>query len=141
VWDLYCGVGGFALHAEGARRVTGVEVSAEAVESARRSAQSLGGTTGFEFRAEDAAAFAASAAPGDWPDLVVVNPPRRGIGSLADAIEAGTSRHVLYSSCSVASLARDLARMPSLTALAARPFAMFPQTRHHEVLVLLERHA
>jgi 23S rRNA (uracil747-C5)-methyltransferase len=137
VWDLYCGVGGFALHADGAHRVTGVEVSTEAVESARRSAEAVGGTTKFEFRSGDAAAFAA--ATGDWPELVVVNPPRRGIGSLADAIESGTSRHVVYSSCNVDSLARDLARMPSLTARAARPFAMFPQTRHHEVLVHLER--
>ncbi len=137
VWDLYSGVGGFALHATGARRVTGVEVSAEAVESARLSAAELAAGTAFEFHAGDAAAFAETA--GEWPDLVVVNPPRRGIGALADTIEAGTARHVVYSSCNVESLERDLRRMPSLEVRAARPFAMFPQTRHHEVLVRLER--
>ena len=137
VWDLYCGVGGFALHASGAREVTGVEVSADAVESARRSARELGGSALLDFRVGDAAAFAATAP--EWPDLVVVNPPRRGIGALADAIEEGSARHVLYSSCNVESLARDLRRMPSLRVRAVRPFAMFPQTRHHEVLLLLER--
>ena len=137
VWDLYCGVGGFALHASGAGRVTGVEVSADAVESARRSARELGGRTVLDFRVGDAAAFAATST--DRPDLVVVNPPRRGIGALADTIETGSARHVVYSSCNVDSLARDLRRMPSLRVRAARPFAMFPQTRHHEVLVLLER--
>jgi 23S rRNA (uracil747-C5)-methyltransferase len=141
VWDLYCGVGGFALNARAADHVTGVELSADAVESARRSAESLGGATEFEFHAGDAATFAAGAASDDQPDLVVVNPPRRGIGALADTLEGGTARHVLYSSCNVESLARDLSRMPSLVVRAARPFAMFPQTRHHEVLVLLERRA
>jgi 23S rRNA (uracil747-C5)-methyltransferase len=48
-------------------------------------------------------------------------------------------RHVLYSSCNVESLAKDLSRMPSLVARRARLFDMFPQTSHHEVLVLLDR--
>ena len=139
VWDLYGGVGGFALHAAAAARVTGVEVAPDAVASARRSAESLGGSTAFDFRVGDAAAFAETA--GEQPDLVVVNPPRRGIGPLADTLEQGTARHVVYSSCNVATLRTDLERMPSLAVRAARAFAMFPQTRHHEVLVLLERRA
>lgn len=137
VWDLYCGVGGFALQADSARQVTGVEISADAVESARRTADQIDSDTSFDFRAGDAAAFAAAAT--EWPDLVVVNPPRRGIGDLAATIDSSPVRHVLYSSCNVDSLARDLERMPSLQVHAARAFAMFPQTRHHEVLVLLSR--
>jgi len=71
---------------------------------------------------------------------VVVNPPRRGIGApLAAMLEASAVRHVVYSSCNVDSLARDLAAMPSLQPVRARLFDMFPQTDHHEVLVLLER--
>ena len=46
---------------------------------------------------------------------------------------------MLYSSCNAVSLARDLDAMPSLRPTRARLFDMFPQTRHHEVLVLLER--
>lgn len=55
VWDLYCGVGGFAVHcAAPGRQVTGVEVSHEAVLSARRTA---GSTPGLHFRAADAGAW------------------------------------------------------------------------------------
>jgi 23S rRNA (uracil747-C5)-methyltransferase len=146
LWDLYCGVGGFALHALTAQRppehVTGIEVSAEAVESARSSVADLAGRTpegAADFRSGDAVAFAQE--PGRAaPEAVVVNPPRRGIGSgLAGWLEESAVRHVLYSSCNARSLAADLAAMPSLRVRRARLFDMFPQTGHHEVLVLLER--
>lgn len=137
VWDLYCGVGGFALHAAGpGRRVTGVEVSAEAVASAQASAADAG--LDVRFLAEDATAFAQRA--DEAPDLVVVNPPRRGLGAeLAGWLEHSSVRSVLYSSCNPASLAPDLAAMPSLRARRARLLDMFPQTTHAEVLVLLTR--
>ncbi len=145
VWDLYCGVGGFALHCarprEGGgagrtRTVVGVETSAEAVIAARRSAAEA--SLEAEFVAGDATAFALSA--GAPPDLVVVNPPRRGIGGdLAGWLEASGVLSVLYSSCDAGSLERDLAAMPSLRPVRARVFDMFPQTDHFETLVLLER--
>lgn len=137
-WDLYCGVGGFALHvAPFVRSVLGVESSAQAITSARRSAGEAGiGNAHFE--AGDATAFATTRA--DWPDLVVVNPPRRGIGSvLAQALERSTTKHVVYSSCNAESLVRDLAQMPSLRPRRARLLDMFPHTSHYEVIVLLER--
>ncbi|WP_432570069.1 23S rRNA (uracil(747)-C(5))-methyltransferase RlmC [Kineococcus sp. SYSU DK005] len=140
VWDLYCGVGGFALHvAAPGRRVTGVEVSAEAVESARSSARAAG-LEGVQFLAGDATRFALGAAVA--PDLVVVNPPRRGIGQeLRDWLERSGTRHVVYSSCNPATLAADLAAMPSLRPVRARVLDMFPQTPHVEVVTLLERAA
>lgn len=134
LWDLYCGVGGFALVlAQDGREVLGVEVSEEAVRSATAAA---GGRA--RFVAADATAWAlAQDAP---PDLVVVNPPRRGIGAeLAGWLEASGVGHVLYSSCNAESLARDLAAMPSLRPVRGRLLDMFPNTRHYEVLVLLER--
>ena len=74
------------------------------------------------------------------PDLVVVNPPRRGIGAdLAGWLESSSVEHVLYSSCNLDSLAADLAAMPSLLPVRARLFDMFPQTTHREVLTLLRR--
>lgn len=132
--DLYCGVGGFALTAAlaGAERVTGVEVSADAIAAARLSAQEAGVTA--DFRAGDAEAEVSSG-----HDLVVVNPPRRGIGILAEALEQGGPGHVIYSSCNPASLAADLRRMPRYEVAAARLFDMFPQTRHVEVAALLTR--
>ena len=139
VWDLYCGIGGFALAlAGGDRRVLGVEVSEEAVAAARRSAREAGLADRVRFVAGDATAFAR--ASDEAPDLVVVNPPRRGIGAaLAGWLEASGAGAVLYSSCNPESLARDLAAMPSLRPVRARLFDMFPQTAHAEVLVLLVR--
>ncbi|HYN66743.1 MAG TPA: 23S rRNA (uracil(747)-C(5))-methyltransferase [Ornithinibacter sp.] len=143
VWDLYCGVGGFALHATGAgRTVVGVETSAEAVDAARVAAARQAGVVGpaaagtVTFEVGDAT----TATPSPPPDLVVVNPPRRGIGAdLAGWLESSAASRVLYSSCNVDSLARDLAAMPSLRAVEGRVFDMFPQTPHTEVMVRLER--
>lgn len=138
VWDLYCGVGGFALHcAVPGRRVVGVETSREAVKSARSTAAAAG-LPQLAFRAEDATAFALRAKTA--PELVIVNPPRRGIGTeLADWLEGSDIPHVVYSSCNPKSLATDLARMPSYRIRTGRVLDMFPQTGHLEVAVLLER--
>ena len=148
VLDLYCGVGGFALHSPvlgGSRpaQVIGIEVSPEAVTSADHSAGELRAThpglAEISFRVGDVTDVAAlrSLGPGA---LVVVNPPRRGIGpELADWLERSGAEHVVYSSCNVDSLSRDLARLTSYTASQARLFDMFPQTEHHEFMVLLDR--
>jgi len=141
VWDLYCGVGGFALAvATGTPapdEVVGIEVSGEAVASAEQTARELG-ATGVRFAAGDAAAYALAApAP---PELVVVNPPRRGIGpELAGWLEGSGVAHVLYSSCNARTLAADLEAMPSLRPVRAQLLDMFPNTAHYEVLTLLER--
>jgi 23S rRNA (uracil747-C5)-methyltransferase len=138
VLDLYCGVGGFALHLAGpGRQVTGIEVSAEAVESARRSAADL--RVDARFDVGDATAY--DLVGHGAPDLVVVNPPRRGLGAdLARRFEGSGVGDVVYSSCNPESLARDLAAMPSLRPVQARLFDMFPQTGHLEVMVLMSRH-
>ncbi|MBO9577623.1 MAG: methyltransferase domain-containing protein [Microbacteriaceae bacterium] len=136
VWDLYCGVGGFALALAGpGREIVGVETSAEAIAAATRA-----GVPGTAFIADDATRWAREQPATQRPDLVVVNPPRRGLGpDLADWLESSGVPTVIYSSCNPDTLARDLARMPSYRAVEARPFDMFPQTEHLEVMVLLER--
>ena len=137
VWDLYCGVGGFALHvAAPGREVTGIEISSEAIESAKASAAAAG--LALRFQTGDATAFAL-ASP-EVPELVIVNPPRRGIGSaLAGWLEQRGPQHVVYSSCNAVSLAKDLAAMPSYRATRARVLDMFPNSTHFEVITLLER--
>ncbi len=157
LWDLYCGVGGFALHcAAPGRSVSGIELSAEAVASATATAGELaalppdavvGGRDAswwrdamreVRFSAGDATGFALGTDTD--PELVVVNPPRRGIGAdLARRLETSDVGRVLYSSCRASTLARDLAEMPSLRPRRAVLLDMFPQTDHYEVLVLLER--
>lgn len=138
VWDLYCGVGGFALRcADGARAVVGVETSAEAVASAERSRDELG-LAHVRFVAADATAFALGAARA--PDLAVVNPPRRGLdAALCAWLDASPVRAVIYSSCNAETLARDLARMPRLRLARARVLDMFPHTAHYEAVTLLVR--
>jgi 23S rRNA (uracil747-C5)-methyltransferase len=140
VWDLFCGVGGFALHvADGRRAVTGIEISAEAVASAEQSRAELG-LERVSFRALDAADFTAGKA--QVPELVIVNPPRRGIGAaLCRFLDQSAARWVIYSSCNAETLARDLAQMPGLRLRRARLLDMFPHTAHYEVITLLEREA
>lgn len=142
VTDLYCGVGGFALHLAGVgREVLGVESSALAVAAARVAAAELvegaeaAGVAVGPVRFAVADATAAGAAGG----VVVVNPPRRGIGPELAATLSESAEAVLYSSCNPISLARDLAAMPRLRPVRAQVFDMFPQTSHSETLVLLER--
>jgi len=131
--DLYCGVGGFALALAGpGREVVGIETSADAAAAAQASADAAG--LDARFQAGDARAWA------DAADLVVVNPPRRGLGpELTAALEASGAPTVVYSSCNPSTLERDLIAMPSYRAVEARCFDMFPQTEHLEVMVLLER--
>jgi len=140
VWDLFCGVGGFALAlASPGRRVLGVEVSAPAIRGARESA-ALMGLPSEEVRFEVGDARVLDPGGSAVPDLLVVNPPRRGIGTgLARRIENSSAARVLYSSCNPVSLAADLEAMPSLRARRARLFDMFPHTDHAEVLVELVR--
>ncbi|WP_231935360.1 23S rRNA (uracil(1939)-C(5))-methyltransferase RlmD [Dermatophilus congolensis] len=137
-WDLYCGVGGFALALTAVvESIVGVEVSAEAVAAAQRTAQNAG-LNGVTFVAADARQWAGQ--QDCVPDLVVVNPPRRGLGSeLARVLQDLDARRVLYSSCQAATLAQDLAVMTSWRIERARIFDMFPQSDHYEVMVLLTR--
>ena len=140
-WDLYCGLGGFALHTALAlpdAEVTGVEVTPEAIDGAREAAAASG--LSAQFLTDDATAWAAREAegPAGPPHVVVVNPPRRGIGTeLAAWIEDSGVADVVYSSCNPATLATDLAAMPSLRIVAGRFVDMFPHTEHAEVIVRL----
>ncbi|RYZ64192.1 MAG: LPS-assembly protein LptD [Proteobacteria bacterium] len=137
VQDRNLGLDGL-LHV-GAPHVVGVETSEEAVASAWLTASELAHPDA-RFVAADATAWALATDPADRPDVVVVNPPRRGIGpDLARWLQDSAVPCVVYSSCNAVSLAADLAAMPSLVVREARVFDMFPQTTHYEVAVLLER--
>ena len=143
LWDLYCGVGGFALACarSGFPRITGVEVSPGAISSAISAARHAGLSRGAAtFIADDATAWARAQAPKDVPDVIVVNPPRRGIGAdLAAYLNKCDAPRVIYSSCNPASLAKDLTSMPTLFPVEGRVFDMFPHTTHVEAALLLER--
>ena len=142
LWDLYCGVGGFALHCAGPNReVFGVEISEQAIESAQLAARELRSSSPavgpIRFIAGDA--NTAARQDGGAPDVVVVNPPRRGIGKLAEWIENSSAQHLIYSSCNPVTLAKDLAAMPGFVSREVQVFDMFPQTTHTETMVLASR--
>ncbi|XAW87931.1 23S rRNA (uracil(747)-C(5))-methyltransferase RlmC [Vibrio sp. CDRSL-10 TSBA] len=138
MWDLFCGVGGFALHcASEQTAVTGIEIEPEAIASAKRSAQAMG-IDNLSFAALDSAQF--SLGQSQAADLVLVNPPRRGLGAiLTDQLMALAPQHILYSSCNPQSMLRDLEQLTNYQSVKLQWFDMFPHTDHAEVLLLLQR--
>ncbi|KKO47531.1 23S rRNA methyltransferase, partial [Arsukibacterium sp. MJ3] len=138
IWDLFCGVGGFGLHlVRPGQKLVGIEIAPAAIASATRSAAAMG-LANVSFQALDASAFANAAA--NAPDLLVVNPPRRGLGAaLCHDIERLAPAWLMYSSCNAQTLAQDLAQLPGYQLLKVQLFDMFAHSSHYEVLTLLQR--
>lgn len=138
MWDLFCGVGGFGLHcASPEMRLTGIEIAPEAIACAKQSAAQLG-LHNLHFQALDSTQFATG--EGDIPDLVLVNPPRRGIGDgLCDYLNRMAPDFIIYSSCNARTMAKDIARLNGYRIARVQLFDMFPHTAHYEVLTLLVR--
>ncbi len=139
VLELFAGSGflGWRLAAAGAD-VTAAEVDANAVAAAALLPPPGRGTLALE--AGDAEAFYAARSAGPW-DALVADPPRGGLGRLAARVAESGPRRVVLVSCSVRGLARDL---PALVAGGYRvvdvvQVDMFPQTRHAETVIALER--
>lgn len=138
MWDLFCGVGGFGLHcATPEMTLTGIEIAPEAIACAKQSAEELG-LHNLHFQALDSTAFATT--QGAVPDLVLVNPPRRGIGKpLCDYLSAMAPKWIIYSSCNAETMAKDIRALPGYRIERVQLFDMFPHTAHYEVLTLLVR--
>ncbi|OCG02851.1 23S rRNA (uracil(747)-C(5))-methyltransferase RlmC [Gilliamella sp. wkB112] len=142
IWDLFCGVGGFGLHCINQLpnrniELTGIEISVDAIECASRSAKQLG-FKHLSFKSLDATKYAI--AQHAIPDLVLLNPPRRGAGAaLMQYLEQVKPTFILYSSCNLHSLVDDLRMLPDYQLVKAQLFDMFPHTAHMEVLVLLTK--
>lgn len=136
MWDLFCGVGGFGLHcADTDTQLTGIEISAEAIACARQSADQLG-LKNVNFAALDSTRFATAEA--QVPQLVLVNPPRRGIGSeLCRYLSQMAPEFILYSSCNAETMAKDIGQLADYRIERVQLFDMFPHTSHYEVLTLL----
>ncbi|WP_330983512.1 MULTISPECIES: 23S rRNA (uracil(747)-C(5))-methyltransferase RlmC [Enterobacterales] len=138
MWDLFCGVGGFGLHcATPEMTLTGIEISAEAIACAKQSAEALG-LQNLHFQALDSTKFAT--AQGQAPELVLVNPPRRGIGkALCDYLSEMAPQFIIYSSCNAQTMAKDIQHLPDYRVVRVQLFDMFPHTSHYEVMGLLIR--
>ena len=143
VLDLYCGVGTITLAmASAAGKVMGVEVVPQAVEDAKENAR-RNGIENAEFFCGDAGEAAlALEAKGIRADVVVVDPPRKGLN--ADTIEALSRfapRRIVYVSCDPATLARDVALLKERGYALKNATAadQFPRCAHVETVVCLSR--
>lgn len=143
VLDLYCGVGTITLAmASSAGKVIGVEVIPQAVEDAKDNAR-RNGIENAEFFCGDAGQAALELErSGVRPDVVVVDPPRKGLN--ADTIEALSRmapRRIVYVSCDPATLARDVAMLKQrgYALQSATAADLFPKCAHVETVVCLCR--
>lgn len=143
VLDLYCGIGTITLClAKRAGRVIGAEIVPAAIRDAKENA-ARNHIENAEFFCGDAAETAARLeAEGLRPDVITVDPPRKGLApEVIGSIAAMGPERVVYVSCDPATLGRDVKRFGELGYRAVRACAvdMFPATRHVESVVLLER--
>ena len=161
VWDLYCGIGTISLFlAKNARKVYGVEIVPQAIEDAKNNA-AINGIDNAEFfvgKAEEvvphfyeemarlAADTSATEAQREearksiTPDVVVVDPPRKGCDeSLLDTIVKMSPERIVYVSCDSATLARDLGLLAAkgYKTVKVQPVDQFSHTVHVETVVLL----
>ncbi|HXV21965.1 MAG TPA: 23S rRNA (uracil(1939)-C(5))-methyltransferase RlmD, partial [Desulfuromonadales bacterium] len=139
--DLYCGIGGIALHlAADAGRVIGIESVEEAVRNAKENAR-MNGLANCTFLAGDAAELIEDLVSQVQPGSVaVLNPPRSGCErQVLEAVAGLQPRTLIYVSCAPETLARDLDILAVLGYRTAevQPVDMFPQTPHVESVARL----
>lgn len=137
--ELFCGQGAFSFFvAQKVKSSIGFEINAEAVNEANRTASTLG-YDHLKFACADAANVSNELRK-YGPDLVLVNPPRRGLSGAIEIFKDEIFEHIIYSSCSIESLAKDLEELaPFYKVIKVQIFDMFPHTHHFETLLLLRR--
>ena len=141
--DLYCGTGTIGLSmAKKAGKVIGVEIVEQAVGDAKRNAEN-NGIANAEFLCADAAKAADMLKNrGVRPDVVVLDPPRKGCdAALIETVAKMAPARVVYVSCDPATLARDLKLFAEkgYQPQELTPVDMFPRTAHVETVVLMSR--
>ena len=140
IFDLYSGTGTIAqVLAPVAKKITGVEIVAEAVESAKMNA-ALNNLSNCDFICGDVLKILDELT--DKPDIIVLDPPREGIHpkALDKIIKFGVNR-IVYVSCKPTSLSKDLEVLNEngYRVKKVKCCDMFPWTRHVETVCLLEK--
>ena len=143
VLDLYCGIGTISLcAAKRAKRVIGAEIVPEAVEDARRNAEANHIDNAAFFCGDAADTALMLARQGIRPDVVIVDPPRRGLApEVIQTVAEMSPERLVYVSCDPATLARDvkLFSVHGYQAVKAEAVDMFPRTQHVETVCLLAK--
>jgi 23S rRNA (uracil1939-C5)-methyltransferase len=141
--DLYCGIGPISLYlASRAKLVIGIDDNVGAINVAKENARRNGYHNCRFFAGDAAEKLRETASNLARIDVVVANPPRKGLSPEAfAALVAASVPQIIYVSCDPITLARDLDRLTQAgyTVLRVQPFDMFPQTDQVETVALLER--
>lgn len=141
--DLYCGAGTIGLSMAGrVKQLIGVEVVPQAVDDAKKNAKANNITNTRFICADAGEATVQLEAEGISPDVVILDPPRKGCEKdTIDAVCRFAPSRVVYVSCDPATLARDLAifRDGGYVCRRVKPVDMFPRTSHVECVVLMSR--
>jgi 23S rRNA (uracil1939-C5)-methyltransferase len=143
VYDLYTGTGTIALFvAKLAKKVTGVEMVAAAIEDAKQNAK-LNNISNTEFFAADMKDMFNDSfiRQHGKPNVIITDPPRVGMHEdVVRCLANSGAEKIVYVSCNPASQARDLAMLnENYVITKVQPVDMFPQTHHVENVVLLEK--
>ena len=141
VLDLYCGIGTISLAlAQTAGQVIGAEIVPQAIEDAKDNA-ARNKVNNTRFFCGDAGSVAAQLArEGVRPQVICVDPPRKGLAPEVPAILASMApERIVYVSCDPATLARDAKRLEELgyRAVKVQAVDLFPRTAHVETVCLL----
>ncbi len=147
VFDLFCGTGTIGIcFAKFCGKVFGIEINESAIEAANKNA-ALNGLKNIQFLCGDAEKEVAKLQKlRERPDIIVVDPPRAGIGEKFAAklarlgVKSG-ARKIIYVSCNPAALARDARILidNGYKLTAVQPVDMFPHTYHIENIALFSR--
>ena len=144
--DLYCGMGTIGLSMAGqCRELIGVEIVPEAIESAKANAARMGKAVAAKSRffcADAGQAATQLAAEGLHPDIVMLDPPRKGCDEATlSAVVRMAPRRVVYVSCNPATAARDAAWLEQngYHAEKVQPVDLFPRTKHCECVIALSK--
>lgn len=141
--DLYCGAGAIGLSmAYAVKEVVGVEIVPQAIENAKQNAEQNGIENARFFCADASKTADILRHENIRPDIIVLDPPRKGVDEDALKLAAELSpRKIVYISCNSATLARDVKLLFGMgyKAVRARAADLFPRTCHVEAVVLMSR--
>jgi 23S rRNA (uracil1939-C5)-methyltransferase len=140
IYDLYAGAGNFALpFARSGADVTAVECDKRLIAVGRENAARYNLQKNLEFIDSSVEKFLDRRRPPAAPDLIIADPPRSGLGSLASAL--GEAQRLIVVSCHLPSFVRDAKNLSDngWAADTIIPFDMFAQTSYVEILSLFNR--
>lgn len=141
--DLYCGIGSIGLSAAGrVKKLIGVEIVPQAVENAWENARK-NGVGNAEFFCGDASAAAQRLAEESLhPDVIILDPPRKGCAPEGlEAVCQMSPEKLVMISCNPATAARDCKFLAKKGYLLEKyqPVDLFPRTGHVETVCLLSK--